>query len=50
MRGSGGQSPPPPKKKKQNKVLKNRGFFFISFAFWQGSLNPQNFELAPKLP
>ena len=23
-------------------------FFF--FAFWQGSLDPQNYELAPQLP
>ena len=23
---------------------------FIFFAFWQGSLDPQNYELAPQLP
>ena len=25
-------------------------FFFFFFAFWQGSLDPKNYEVAPQLP
>ena len=43
--GSGGLSPQ--KQKKFLKIKQNGGFSFIIFAFWQGSLDPQNYEPAP---
>ena len=46
--GSWGLSPPVAveNSKKSNKM---EAFPFL-LAFWQGSLDPQNFELAPQLP
>ena len=41
----------PKKHKKLKKAIQNGGFSFIFFfTLWQGSLNPQNYELAPQLP
>ena len=41
-------------RQKQKKFLKNQAkwrlFLYFFFAFWQGSLDPQNYELAPQLP
>ena len=44
--GSGGLSPQEAEDifKKSNKM---EAFPYFFFAFWQGSLNPQNYELAP---
>ena len=37
-----------------DEILKNqtkwRLFLYFFFAFWQGSLDPPNYELAPQLP
>ena len=48
--GGGGASPTEAEEifKKSNKMAAFPWFSF--FAFRQGSLNPQNYELAPKLP
>ena len=46
----GGLGLSPQKQKKFLKIKQNGGFSFIFFAFWQGSLDPQNYELAPQLP
>ena len=35
------------KKKESNKMEAFPYFIFFFFAFWQGSPNPQNYELAP---
>ena len=40
----------PQKQKKFKKIKQNGGFSFIFFAFWQGSLDSQNYELAPQIP
>ena len=40
----------PPEAEEIIKNQQNGGFSFIFFAFWQGSLDPQNYELAPQLP
>ena len=52
--GLGDNGPQKPKiffkKNKQNGGLSFKvGFFVHLFFFWQGSLNPQNYELAPQL-
>ena len=49
---SGGLLPQKPKDFLQ-KIKRNEGFSFkvrVLFTFLQGSLNPQNYELAPKIP
>ena len=46
--GVWGASPP-----KAEEILKNQTkwrLFLCFFAFWQGSLDPQNYELAPQIP
>ena len=46
--GGGGRGP---QKQIFLKIKQNGGFsFIIFFAFWLGSLNPKNYELAPQLP
>ena len=47
--GSGGVAPKKQKKFK-NKSNKMEAFPLFFFAFWQGSLDPQNNELAPQIP
>ena len=51
MGGRGGGGLSPQKQKifflKSNKM---EAFPIYFFAFWQGSLDPQNYELAPQLP
>ena len=50
-KGGGSGELSPQRQKNFLKIKQNGGFSFIFFfAFWQGSPDPQNYELAPQLP
>ena len=46
----GGLGASPQKQKNFLKANKMETFPLLFFAFWQGSLDPQNYDLAPQLP
>ena len=45
--GLGGGASPPETEEFFKKSNKMEAFPYFFFAFWQGSLDPQNYELAP---